>query len=395
MAAVVYPQTLEVAEAVPDKVLQLDEYNHDHSHDRDSGQWSLDNDDPKDSPGLETVVISRIPTPPPPPPLPQVNTVLLLPGSGLTHEDFITEFQDPIGLDYDSNDVATCDCMQCPICLCKKSHPPKMPCCQFEVCKACVRQIIATNIGEGRSFMPCPNSDCNKALTRDFILQYATDSETKAKYEQFRVNQENDPTKKTCPNCCLITERNDLPEYKLKPPTPEDYNITCDKCSFQWCFSCHSPWHEGISCKAYHQGDQQFHKWTRDRMAGFTPNCQKCPKCKVFIQRSTGCDSMICNQCHTNFCYKCGGKFKSVIFLGDHYQRLAPYGCSYNYLPERPAGRRFIRGGYIFVKAAALTGYPILFVGACTIIIVAGAVILPVVGTVKLCKGIKRYIRRR
>lgn len=392
MSLEVHPQAIEV-NVVIEKVEQAD--------DKDSGQWSLDNDEPQTaSQLLEVIEILRIPTPPSLPPLPEENLMHLLPGLHLTDTEFNKVFTDHSrNRDYDleslTESFSTVHNPTCPICLDCDSPSQRLPCCQFEICQFCIDQIIETNISEGRVFMPCPNTDCKKALTRDFILRFVRDNDTRTKYERFRINQENDPSKKTCPNCCLITERDGLPEYKSKAPTPQNYSITCDNCSFQWCFSCHSPWHEGISCQAYHKGDKEFHKWTQHRLVGFTPNCQKCPKCKVFIQRSSGCDHMTCNQCNAHFCYKCGETFKSFVLFGTHYDKLNVYGCPYNYMPDRPASRRIIRGGYLFVRGAALTGYPILLVGGCAVIIVAAAVILPVVGAAKLCKAVKNSVRRR
>ena len=379
MAVVVSSQTLEIAEVTLEEAFQSDQDG--------SEQLSLENDElyavnqPKT---METTGISEIYTPPPPPP-PKENILLVLPGSGLTNDDFIAEFRHNWHEDF--SDYIP---MQCPICLCNRAFLNELPCCGFDICRSCVRWIIATNISEGRAFMPCPNSDCNKGLPREFIGEYfgKKDSEMKEKYERFRVNQENDPTRKTCPNCCIITERDDLPEYKLEPPTPQDYNISCEKCFFQWCFSCCSPWHEGLSCKEYHQGDKLFRIWSDDRPF----NCQQCPKCKVFIQMSEGCKTMVCNQCDTPFCYMCGEVFENFPNVGDHYEKLPPNGCPFNVIPEIPARVRYIGRGYYFAKVAALTGYPILLVGACTIIAVGAIGILSIVGLVKLYKKIKGFL---
>jgi len=35
-------------------------------------------------------------------------------------------------------------------------------------------------------------------------------------------------------------------------------------------------------------------------------NCSKpCPNCAFSIQKSEGCNKMMCNNCHTKFCWKC------------------------------------------------------------------------------------------
>ena len=267
-------------------------------------------------------------------------------------------------------------------------------CCDTTICTECMRTMISTKVNDGQTFIPCPYPDCTKALQRDQIVQHI-DTEVLNKYERFRLNVEGDGSKKTCPNCCLITE-SDLPLFKSNEKTtltPVEYNITCSECSFQWCYNCHSPWHEGLSCHSYREGDEQFMKWTKGRVAGYTPNCQKCPKCKVFIERSSGCDSMTCNRCHSNFCYKCGNHFRDFPGIGSHYKKLSVLGCPYNYQPNNPVKRKVIRGGYLFGKCAALFGFPILLVGVVAVVVVGLAVILPVVGGVMAYKVIQRKRR--
>lgn len=265
-------------------------------------------------------------------------------------------------------------------------------CCGADVCKDCMRQMITINVNEGRPHIHCPNPSCSHVLTREQVVKHIADDTTLLnKYERFRLNFEEDGTKKTCPNCCLITER-DLSQ--IRKPTPEDIQVTCEICDFKWCFRCHAPWHEGVGCSAYKKGDQQFKKWTKGRSGGFVPNCQRCPTCHVFIQRSTGCDMMTCNQCDQVFCYKCGQQFRSFPGLGDHYKHLSVLGCSYNYSADQPVRRRLLRGGYLGTKLVALTGYPVLFVGVCAVVLVGGVVVLPIYGCYKLHKYIKAHKKR-
>ena len=289
----------------------------------------------------------------------------------------------------------TKECMICTGEITMNNDLVTLKCCNTSICKDCITATISTKVNDGLTYIPCPNPNCTKALQRDFIVSHIMDDEILLKYERFRLNAEGDDSQKTCPNCCYITKSH-LPVFKAKKQkalTPDEYNITCSVCDFQWCFNCHSPWHEGISCRLYREGDKQFMKWTKGRKVGYTPNCQRCPKCKVYIERSTGCDSMTCNRCHANFCYKCGGTFSGFPGLGNHYKHLSVYGCPYNYLPEKNTKRRFIRGGYLFTKCAALTGYPIVLVGGVAVIAVGAVIILPIVGGVITYKVIRRKRR--
>ncbi|KAJ7424532.1 hypothetical protein WISP_28146 [Willisornis vidua] len=65
---------------------------------------------------------------------------------------------------------------------------------------------------------------------------------------------------------------------------------------------------------------------------------------EIHIQRTEGCDHMTCSQCNTNFCYRCGERYRQLRFFGDHTSNLSIFGCKYRYLPERPHLRRLVRG---------------------------------------------------
>jgi hypothetical protein len=83
--------------------------------------------------------------------------------------------------------------------------------------------------------------------------------------------------------------KDDLAKVKGKFGRMQGPVVTCSACALKWCFSCHAPWHEGVTCTEYLKGDKQFLHWTRERVvirAGMDytmdqRNAQQCPKCKV------------------------------------------------------------------------------------------------------------------
>ena len=280
----------------------------------------------------------------------------------------------------------------CIVCYDTGTNFTKRLCCREIICELCLTQIIHTRLNEGLIEFPCPNPECSDPIGRTEVL-YHLNREDKERFERLRVNAESDGNRKTCPHCSRITEHT-LPSRKMGRYREEDVKIECENCRIEWCFKCHAPWHKDISCKAFVRGNRQFQKWTKGRPNGVA-NCQKCPTCRVFIQRSTGCDHMTCNRCRTHFCYKCGGRFIEMPGLGDHYQRMSIFGCSYNYLSDQPAKRKAIRGGYFGAKMATLTGYPVLFVAGVAVLVVVGAVALPIYGSYRLYKFKKNTNRLR
>lgn len=271
-----------------------------------------------------------------------------------------------------------------------------LPCCKRRVCKSCMQQIIATNVNEGRVQILCPHPECGKPLPKSTILSHVQhDSETKEKYTRFCLNVDGDGTKKTCPNCCQITEHH-FP--RLRRLTEKELKIKCSACELEWCFKCHAPWHESLSCRAFQKGNSQFKKWTQARSSNGIANCQKCPTCRVYIQRSTGCPHMNCSRCDTEFCYDCGGRFLELGFIDHKYgSELEFWGCTENYLPNKPIKRKFARGGWLGARIAFLAGYPVLLVGAAVLVLIGGFIFLPIYGVYKLyrySKNMRRYRRR-
>uniref|UniRef100_A0A8C7ZN98 RING-type domain-containing protein n=1 Tax=Oryzias sinensis TaxID=183150 RepID=A0A8C7ZN98_9TELE len=70
----------------------------------------------------------------------------------------------------------------------------------------------------------------------------------------------------------------------------------------------------------------------------------------IHIQRTEGCDHMTCAQCNTNFCYRCGERYRHLRFFGNHASNLSVFGCKYRYLPDKPHLRRLIRGSVCATK---------------------------------------------
>lgn len=58
--------------------------------------------------------------------------------------------------------------------------------------------------------------------------------------------------------------------------------INCIDCQLEWCFDCHAPWHQGLTCQKYKKGDKMLEKWAKLKSIRFYQrNAQRCPKCKV------------------------------------------------------------------------------------------------------------------
>ncbi|XP_062952526.1 E3 ubiquitin-protein ligase RNF217 [Cynocephalus volans] len=265
--------------------------------------------------------------------------------------------------------------LMCRVCLEDKPIKP-LPCCKKAVCEECLKVYLSSQVQLGQVEIKCPITECFEFLEETTVV-YNLTHEDSIKYKYFLELGRIDSSTKPCPQCKHFTT------FKKKGhiPTPSrsesKYKIQCPTCQFVWCFKCHSPWHEGVNCKEYKKGDKLLRHWASEIEHG-QRNAQKCPKCKIHIQRTEGCDHMTCSQCNTNFCYRCGERYRQLRFFGDHTSNLSIFGCKYRYLPERPHLRRLVRGsvcaGKLFIAPLIL----VLGLALGAIAVVIGLFVFPI-----------------
>lgn len=223
-----------------------------------------------------------------------------------------------------------------------------------------------------KAYISCPGSECSGYLEEGLLLSHMT-SEEVARYRYFLELSQLDSSTKPCPQCSLFTS---LSKHNANH-AEHKYKIQCDSCQFLWCFKCHAPWHNGLKCRDYRRGDKLLRSWASVIEHG-QRNAQKCPQCKIHIQRTEGCDHMTCAQCNTNFCYRCGERYRHLRFFGDHTSNLSVFGCKYRYLPSRPHLRRFIRGSVCASKILIAPVVVLLVVVLGALALVIGLVAFPI-----------------
>ncbi|RWS31357.1 uncharacterized protein B4U80_10661, partial [Leptotrombidium deliense] len=286
----------------------------------------------------------------------------------------------------------------------------RRPCCSFAVCANCCSNYYEYKVRMAIVSIECINPKCHEYVHRDEI-SVRLSSEMKCIYYRLLSADNCDETSKTCPKCNRVHRLQsvaDLKEMKSKAKTNFNvsslkvksiclmkyletyvYRVQCAECECVWCFLCHSPWHNGITCKQFRKGDRLLKFWAKQISHGQV-NAQRCPKCKTYIQRSSGCDHMHCTRCETNFCYRCGDKLRRLKFFGDHYSKLSIFGCKYRYKAESPVQRKIIRGA-VFGSKVMLA--PVLgSLVACAGILVCGVAVvaLPLYGGIRLYRNIQR-----
>jgi len=291
---------------------------------------------------------------------------------------------------------AICD-TTCEVCF--EPTPVQLPCCSAYVCEECTYNIVVVNVNDGVTSIPCPSPECDQLLMRDDILKLLNsrnDLGIKDKYERFRLAKSSNDKEKVCPRCSWLTTIGT--NKKPRRWKEADIHITCEKCSLEWCFKCHAPWHTDISCKQFKHGNKDFRKWIAGKDLKGNANGHHCPSCKIPIQRTTGCNHMTCSDCRCEFCYRCGCRYMNIPgILGDHYSKLGFAGCKHNYEPNNNVKRVSVRGGYLFSKVASVMGNPGLMIAGGAVLLVAGVVVVPVFVSYKVYKhhSARKAVRQR
>lgn len=91
-----------------------------------------------------------------------------------------------------------------------------------------------------------------------------------------------------------------------KPPAAGERLAICDDCNYAFCRICLSGWH-GEFVRCWPRTTAELSEVERRSYNYIRLNTSPCPYCSSPIQKTLGCNHMLCNQCGTHFCYLCSG----------------------------------------------------------------------------------------
>ncbi|CAF1127221.1 unnamed protein product [Didymodactylos carnosus] len=199
---------------------------------------------------------------------------------------------------------------QCLVCYEYKNSIHHLPCCNNYVCDLCLFSYFKINMDNEKLFC----ISCDHILSKKEIIIYLKNNLDLIKKYKQRIG---------CPKCYSW-------QIKLEKKYLffESNHSICQSCSYEWCKQCRSASHQNMSCYEYQQGDILIRNWAKqkDKHNGNQYNAHPCPKCGIYIQRTSGCQHIQCSQCRCSFCYNCGKRRRTIIFLGNHDNTLSPLG---------------------------------------------------------------------
>lgn len=81
------------------------------------------------------------------------------------------------------------------------------------------------------------------------------------------------------------------------------HKIECYMCNTSYCEICNSsPYHEGKLCLG---PVDQFNDIDKDSIKLLSETSNPCPSCKIWTEKTSGCDHIICGTCLVHWCYRC------------------------------------------------------------------------------------------
>lgn len=78
----------------------------------------------------------------------------------------------------------------------------------------------------------------------------------------------------------------------------------CSECQATICTTCHDPYHDGVTCEMYQRGKEEadrFERWMRRNPR----ERKRCPKCRIPIEKTEGCNHVCCRRCRAHICWVC------------------------------------------------------------------------------------------
>ncbi|TVU15921.1 hypothetical protein EJB05_39465 [Eragrostis curvula] len=220
----------------------------------------------------------------------------------------------PLMLSYSSNKQYQAfldDLHMCMICLnqSKGSNFARLP-CQHLFCLKCMETLCRMHVKEGSVFqLVCPDTKCNASIP-PYVLKRLLTEEEFERWDRLVLQKTLDSMSDSmsdvvyCPRCVIGCLED------------EDNNAQCPECSFIFCSFCKEPCHPGKQCLTPEQKIQRRQasgRMSEREVAQELLNIRElyddvmlCPKCRMAISKTEGCNKMTCGNCGQHFCFRCG-----------------------------------------------------------------------------------------
>ncbi|KAI3386706.1 hypothetical protein SNEBB_010660 [Seison nebaliae] len=184
----------------------------------------------------------------------------------------------------------------------------RMSCCKECICVYCFHNFISNKVKDRISNIECPlGTTADRSLLDVSTVALGCQESEHKTFQMLKNGILKRPITLKCQDCKT--------KHKFTTKT-ELFNSNCKACGGQ-----------------VGSNEQKTKLWIMDHPQNLR-NAIRCPECKMYIQKTGGCDHMCCSRCNCSFCYKCGKKrnHRFIPKVYDHDGVFGPvsfFGCSY------------------------------------------------------------------
>jgi len=183
--------------------------------------------------------------------------------------------------------------------------------CSYVMCTACVLATISSRLDERDTKLGCPN--CQEIYPEEELVFILEDSELYERFENIKsINYvDQNPFAFWCP-------RPNCGGYGIRVVRNRSLRVACKKCQLDFCGVCGKKWFIGHEAVCFE--DLSLKLWTIKNSGIFAKKTQRCPFCRIRIEKTLGCNHMVCAHCKKQFCWLCRSEYTS-----DHFSSVT--GC--------------------------------------------------------------------
>ncbi|CAD6224967.1 unnamed protein product [Miscanthus lutarioriparius] len=174
--------------------------------------------------------------------------------------------------------------------------------CTHTFCTSCVSQYIAAKVEENVLSIGCPDPGCKDGVLHPDVCRDVIPAQLFQRWGAALCDSSLGSLKFYCPfkECSALLVHD--PGHGEALIT----NVECPHCCRMFCAQCKVPWHHGVTCTEFQRlgKDEQGREDLLLRKVAQKSKWQRCPKCKIYVERIEGCVHIIC-RCGHCFCYLC------------------------------------------------------------------------------------------
>lgn len=175
--------------------------------------------------------------------------------------------------------------------------------CSHSFCYECTSKHIMARISQKAKVIGCPGVSCGAAFDVN-ACRFMIPKEARIKWDE-----------SVCQSMILDSQKLHCPFRDCSALLVNDSGVSieeikCPLCKRSFCAACRVPWHPEFTCKEFQKLNGKKGGKGEDMVKTLAKkkNWQKCPNCKIYVEKTEGCIHMTC-RCEYQFCYRCGAKW--------------------------------------------------------------------------------------